>query len=212
MALNQGNQGQTGKQVGQNLTASFGEYADTLVTELMPRYYEQAYRGQTYFNSITNAAVTAYSGASGGTPLLGVWNPANSGKNLIIIHAMVSVYTAASAAGTCAFRLYAGVTAAITGTLVSPVSSLTFTSTGGGSVARASQNAANSSSTALTYINTIGSYYWATAAGAVMTNPLLYDCAGSLIIPPGSMIGLGGSVALTSATYDAFILWSEAFI
>ena len=209
MALNQGNQGQSGKVLGSNLTASFGEYQETLVSELQPRYYQQNYRGQSYYTSITNAAVTAYSGAAGGTPLLGVWNPANSGKNLVILQAAASVYTAASGAGVCSMRIYGGVTAAVTGTLVSPVSLFTFTSTGGGSVARASSNAANTSSTALTYVMSIGSYYWASAAGAILTAPLLSDIAGSLIVPPGSMIGLGGSVALTSATYDAYISWSE---
>ncbi len=40
-----GNQGQSGKQVGQNITAGMGEYSDLLFTELMARYYEQTYRG-----------------------------------------------------------------------------------------------------------------------------------------------------------------------
>jgi len=212
MALNQLNQNQTGKLVGQAVVASSGEFGDTLVSELQPRYYEQAYRGQTYFISVAAAAGTAYTGAAGGTPLVGIWNPANSGKNLVLLQASVGVVAAGSGVGNTQFRLYGGATATLTGTLVSPVSTLTFNSTGGGSVARAISNAATTSSTALTYIMTIGNYYWATAAGAYLSAPIIYDCSGALIIPPGSMLALGAVTIPTSMTNDAFLMWSEVAI
>lgn len=211
MALLQGNQNQTGKQVGQNLTAGFGEFSDVLVSELQPRYYEQAYRGQTFFFSTAAAAGTAYTGAAGGTPLLGLWNPAGTGKNLVLLQANVGVVASASAAGLTQFRLYGGATAAITqATVGTPVSTLSLTASG--SVAKGFANVALTSSTALTYIKTIGNYYWATAAAAFLMSPITYDCSGAIIVQPGNMIALGAVTIPTSMTNDAFLLWSEVAI
>jgi hypothetical protein len=209
--LNVLNQGQINKSPGVNLVASSGEYAETLTTQLQPRYYQNAYRGQTFLTAISNAAVTAYSGAAAGTPLLGLWNPSYNVKNLVLLQAAASVYTAAATtAVTVAFRLYGGPTAAITGTLVAPVNALTLIGVAGqGSIALASSNAANTGSSALTYICTIGSYYWASALEAQKTDPIIYDCAGAIVIPPGSMIALGGSVVPTTATFNAFLIWAE---
>src|ERR1019366_5553542 len=168
--LLQGNQGQTGKQTGQNLTAGLGEYSDLLVSELMARYYESNYRGSTYFLSVAGAAGTAFVGAAGGTPLLGIYNPTGSGKNFVIKTVSVGVLAAASAAGNTPFRIYAGVSVQPTGTLVSPVNALTLQASG--SVAKGISNAAMTSSTAIQYVTTVGTYYWATAAGAFLVQPM----------------------------------------
>ncbi len=212
MAVLQGNQGQTGKQVGANQTVSFGEFTDCLVTELQPRYYEQAYRGQTFFTSVASAAPTAYVGAAGGTPLVGLWNPAGSGKNLVLLRASIALAAQATTTlNTTSFRLYGGATAAITQATVSvPVSTLSLT--GSGSVAKAYLNVALTSSTALTYIETIGSYWWSTAVGTALVPPVDWDFAGGIIVVPGNMIALGAYAALTAATYDAALVWSEVVI
>ncbi len=179
-----------------------------LVTEFLPRYYEQAYLGQTFFTSTASAGGTAYVGAAGGTPLLAVWNPIGSGKNLVLLQAMVGVVATASGAGTTQFRLYGGPTAAITqATVATPVSTLSLAASG--SVAKAFANVALTSSTALTFITTIGNYYWASAAGAILSEPLIQDFSGAIIVAPGNMIAMGAVSILTSMTNDAYFLWSE---
>src|ERR1700674_4518885 len=93
MALMQGNQGQTGKQTGQNLTAGFGEFSDVLVTELQPRYYEQSLRGSTYNittvgGGVQLAATHLFSTAIATfTPLLALYNPLTNTKNFAILQA-----------------------------------------------------------------------------------------------------------------------------
>ena len=193
--LLQGNQGQTGKQVGQNLTVGMGELSELLVSELQPRYYEQCYRGNTFFLSVAAAGGTAYTGAAGGTPLLALYNPVGSGKNLVLKSACVSVVATASAAGLTQFRLYGGISVAPTGTVVSPRNALSFASPGG-SVATGVSNAAMTSSTALNYIITIGTYQFSvqlTSGGPtyMLCPPILWDAGGQVIIQPGSMIALG---------------------
>lgn len=214
MSLLQGNQGQIGKQVGQNLTAGFGEFSDLLVTELMARYYQQTYRGNSFFLSVAAAAGTAYTGAAGGTPLLALLNPVGSGKNLVLKSVAVSVVASATAAGMTQFRLYGGpFTAASTGTLTTGRSALTFAT--GGSVAVGVSNAALTSQTpALNYIITIGTYQFAvqlTSGGPtfMLCPPILWDAGGQVIIQPGAMIALGAVTIPTSMTNDATIFWDE---
>lgn len=181
------------------------------MSEIMPRYHAMNWSGQVFSASLfTAAAISAYIGAAGGTPAIGIFNPTNSGKNLIPLFANYANVVAASAAGTVAWGLYYGPTATITGTASTtyPVSQLSLVK--GASVASAFVNAALTSSTAATSFIPMGAYYWATAAGAALvTPPVPYEFAGQLVIPPGSYMALGGSANLTSATWQAFLSWAE---
>jgi hypothetical protein len=179
------------------------------VSEYAPRYYLQAYSGQTFFTSVAAAAPTAYTGAAGGTPLIGLWNPATTGRNLILLRASVALATQATTTlNTTSIRLYGGPTAAITQATVStPVNTLSLA--GSGSIAKAYLNVATTASTALTYIESIGSYWWSTAVGTGLTPPVMWDFAGSILVAPGNMIALSPYAALTAATYDAALFWSE---
>ena len=204
-----GNQGQTGKQVGQNVISGVGEFSELLVSELQARYYEQAYRGQTFLTSVAAAAPTAYVGAAGGTPLIGLWNPASTGKNLVLLRASVALAAQATTTlNTTSIRLYGGPTAAITQATVSvPLNLLSLTASG--SIAKSFLNVALTSSTALTYLESIGSYWWSSAVGTALVPPVAWDYAGSIIVAPGNMIALSPYAALTAATYDAALVWAE---
>jgi hypothetical protein len=204
--LMQGSQGQAGKQVGQNLTLGFGEYSDALVTELQPRYYQQNYRGNVYFLNASAVTATAYTGGAAGTPLLGVMNPLGSGKNLVFIGATIGNRAAASAAGVVTFNVWGGPSTNPTGTQTNPTNMLSLTASG--AVSRGFINTAMTGSTALNQIMPIGTYYWATAASALLS-PVNSELAGSVIAIPGNMIALGATAALTSATWDATLIWAE---
>jgi len=186
-----------------------GQLGDVIVTELHGRYYEQAYRGNLFTLSVSTAAtITAYVGGAAGTPMLAVYNPANSGKNIVPIQAGFNNVVAASGAGTVSFALWFGPTVAITQTtLTNPVNNATLNRTG--SVSQSFTNQALTSSTALTNAYPIGFYYWASAAGVAIGAPTFVDINGSFICPPGTMMALGGSAALTSATWIGSLTWEE---
>lgn len=180
------------------------------VSEVLPRYAALAWSGQVFSVSVAAAAaITAYVGAAGGTPQIAVFNPSGSGKNLVILAANYGSIVAASAAGTVTWGLYWGPTAAITqATLSPPVNALTGLATG--SVAKGFSAVALTTSTALTNVMPIGSYYWATAAGAALvTQASPVEIPGYIIVPPGSMAAIGGSSALTSATWISNLTWAE---
>jgi len=96
--LLQGNQGQTGKQIGQNLVVGLGETSEVLVSELQPRYYENNYRGQVFSATYASAALAAAAAASSFVLV----NPVGSGKNLVLLDAslVVAVSTAQTTTST----------------------------------------------------------------------------------------------------------------
>lgn len=186
-----------------------GQLGDAIVSQLHPRYYETTYRGNSFLLSVsTAAAVTAFSGGAAGTPMLAVFNPVGSGRNAVITKASVGNVVAASAAGTVSFGLWFGTTAAITqATVVVPWSMSTQLQSG--SVVTGFRNVALTTGSAASNVIPVASYYWATAAGAALVTGGPIDLEGSLIISPGSYVALGGSSALTSATWIGSLQWEE---
>src|SRR5271169_2280748 len=66
---------------------------ELLISEVLPRYAALTLAGTVFSISSAAGAVTAYTGAAGGTPSVGVWNPTTSGKNLILLSASVCATT-----------------------------------------------------------------------------------------------------------------------
>lgn len=191
------------------LSGRAGQLGDAIVSELHGRYYETTYRGASFLLSVsTAAAVTAYTGGAGGTPMICLFNPSGSGRNAVINKASVGNVVASSLAGTVAFGLYFGQTAAITqATTTAPWSMATQLQSG--SVMTGFRNVALTSSTAASNVIPVAAYYWATGAGAALVTGGPIDLEGSVIIPPGCYIALGGSAALTSATWIGSLQWEE---
>ena len=194
------------------LSGRAGQLGDAIVSELHGRYYETTYRGNSFLLSVsTAAAVTAYAGGAAGTPMLALFNPSGSGRNAVLNKISVGNVVAASAAGTVSFGLWFGNTAAITqGTTVTPWNMATQLQSG--SVMTGFRNVALTSGSAATNVIPLSSYYWATAAGVGLVSNGVVDLEGSVIIPPGSYAALGGSAALTSATWIGSIQWEEVVI
>ena len=176
------------------------------VTDAHGRYAEAVRRGNVYQLSVAGGAASAFTGGAGGTPLIGLMNPLASGKQLEILGVAIATRVAASAAGTVTFNLWGGVSANPTGTQTNPTNLLTLTAAG--SVARGFSNTALTGSTAIGLVLPVAHYYWATAASAFAA-PAFYEIGGLVNVQPGNLIALGGSAALTSATFDVALVWEE---
>lgn len=210
--LIQGNQGQTGKSVGQGQVAGFGEFSDVLVTELMPRYYENTYRGQKFAAQVAAANPTGVStgilGAAG-TPLLLVWNPSGSGKNLVIGQAFVAVRNNGTVSPG-SFVWSGGPTAAITANLSQPLNLATLNASG--SVAKFVANAAATGLSALVYVRPIMGIGAGTTATTTGFPQGYEETAGGLIVPPGCAMAIISTVTGTAAVVDAGIVWDEVAV
>lgn len=172
------------------------------------KYLDAVLSGRMYSLSVSAGAATAYTGGAGGTPFIGIHNPANSGKIVVLAGVAFSNVVAASAAGTAVASIYYGPSALPTGTRSNPTSLLSHAASGSSVAAFA--NTAMTGSTALTNIVPLGSYYWATAAGAAqVSGPAFIDLGGAIVLAPGNQAAFGFSAALTSATWTATLIWEE---
>jgi hypothetical protein len=191
------------------LSGRAGQLGDNIVSELHGRYYETTYRSNSFLLSVsTAAAVTAFAGGAAGTPMLAIFNPAGSGRNAVLNKVSIGNVVAASGAGTVSFALWFGTTATITqATTVTPWNMGTQLQSG--SVVTGFRNVALTSGSVASNAIALASYYWATAAGAALVTNGVFDLEGAVIIPPGSYCALGGSAALTSATWIGSMQWEE---
>lgn len=233
MATLQGNQGQAGKQFGQNLTVGFGEFNDLLVTELQARFYQQAIRANVYSAGmqITSISAVTFSSADGlgtltnaalSTPIVGIWNPSNSGVNAVVLQANVPMtftsLTTAIGPGPLVWAGFSGQTANITTATKTAVNRKTFASPGGA-------QCQNVSGLALTGLQNIGSYLGASAIPAPSTldisntmtasgfypstAPAVENVDGSIIVQPGGILALYASVTPAALSAASSLLWYE---
>lgn len=178
------------------------------VSDAHGKYFDAVWGGRVFFLSAAAAAATAYAGGAAGTPFIAIHNPANSGKLISLLVVTYGNAVAASAAGTVRASVYGGPSVIPTGTQTPPNSALSLSV--GGSVAKGFVNTALTGSTALTLLGTLGSYYWATAAGAAeVTTPGFCDIGGLWVAAPGNQLAFGFSAALTSATWEGALYWEE---
>jgi hypothetical protein len=201
--LLQGNQGQGTKQVGQNITAGFGEYSEMLVTELQPRYYENTYRGKKFSNLFASNAL-----AAAGTSAIDVLiNPAGSGVNLVLMDAYTA-FTALTAVATgtlCAIGWFAAaVIPGTIGTLQVPNNMLV------GSTQKSNAICAPTATigVAASYVRTLASLYGDLAANDIVGQH--DDIGGAVIVPPGfglAVYGVTGTV--TDVTVQVSLTWDE---
>ncbi len=202
--LFQGNQGQIGKQTGQGLTVGLGETSEVLVTEIQGKYYENTYRNNTFVASTAAAGALSLTGTTTYTGLA-VYNPANSGKNLVLKTAIFVPTIVAT--GVYAVMLFSQpfANALPAGATVIPVSA--NLGGGGASVARIATSATLAANPV--FLRPLYGFGWITS---VAQNAISYkdDIAGEIIVPPGSAVGF---VALTTAiTGLAYLSWDEVAI
>ena len=171
------------------------------------KYQEAVLRGNVYFLSAGAAAPTAFTGGAGGTPLIGVMNPAGSGKALVFLAASTTITVVPSAAGVVDSELWAGTSVLPTGTVTAPTNMATQQSTG--SAAKGFVNTAMTSSTAINLVSGLSAFWWATAAAGAMASSGIVDLAGITVAIPGVLVALGVRTVPTSTTTDAFLMWEE---
>jgi hypothetical protein len=201
--LLQGNQGQTGKQTGQNITIGTGEFSEVLTSELMPRYYENTYRGQK-FSCLYASAALAVAAAASSFVLI---NPAGSGKNLVLTDAFTSLMPGTAVATASAIVLgwtSVPATLATVGTPITPANLLI--GSGNKSVAIAAPTATFGQTP--TFARVLASLY-----GDLTTSDVTGmhdDIGGAVIITPGNgvcIFGVNGTPA--DITIAPCLTWDE---
>ena len=192
------------------VNAPGGTFGEFLKSNLSPDYYTLAKNGKLFTSALAGiATVTAFVGGAAGTPLIGLYNPAGSGIDLVLLEAVVGIRTTGTTAATLDFNHW-GVNqggVAVTGTATAPRSMNAFNATG--SVASAMQNVANTGALASALLRPSISVGNATTTAGLNAGLFRDELKGEIIVGPGCYYAFGASAALAVAGIDVSLMWAE---
>lgn len=204
---------------GAQPVARSGKQADTMVSELHGRFYEQTYRGYLFSDGKTFTALTANTTTltASTTPILGVYNPGSSTVNVVVLQAALELaannLTSGAGPGAFVWAVSTANSAISTGNV--PWSRNTLSQAGSQAKGLAAvaltgltnnlvimEGADFATPSGLTY-TTIGS----TAIMPGYAGVQNFD--GSLIVPPGGVLALLNTTSSTVFSYAGRLLWEE---
>lgn len=191
-----------------------GDKSSALVTtDAHARFQEAVLNGNVYslptaVAGVTIAAANVFSAAAA-QPLVGIYNPAGSGKYAVILRGDHQWDSGTPAAGGLVWATApapSGITAANAN---NPINALTQSPSGS-----AMRGYVNSAMTGITGNQVVkyagGPPVFALAAGAPATYYDLVD--GLIIVPPGATCGLFAAAAGTSPIVNASMFWEEILV
>lgn len=169
------------------------------------RYLQAVLENRVFYMSLSAATPTAYVGAAGGTPLLCVHNPANSGIVLALLMVGYAARGQVTAAGSTALCAWSGPSVLPTGTVTQPKSALSLAQAGS---AIGFSNTALTGSTALTVAMPLNAFHLIGATPVSESNmPSIYDVGGMVVAAPGNQIAVGVTTVPTGLTCDIAMYW-----
>jgi hypothetical protein len=209
----------TSQKAGAPAAVSVGWQNELLKSDLFPRYAYMNLAGAMFGNGTT--ALTALSAntitlTATTTPILGVWNPLNSGVNLLVLRAMLaSGINNAASTGPGAFVWAASTNNGAISTGSAPVNHFTLGTTG--------SQAKGLSFVALTGLSTnlvlleSSSFPTPTIITTVAvptsvqtpTVPFVQELEGAFSVPPGGVLALLNTVSTTTVSVTGHLLWAE---
>lgn len=198
-----------------------------VVTDAHGRFQEAALRGTLFsggmtITSIANVTFTTATLGATGTPIIGVWNPTNSGKNLVILQIRLQpVITATTSTGYGALMLCTSVNQSAISTGITPFSRLSLSTSGsiakvyaGTALTGLSGNLTVQEASGLGSSN--GNYSEVNGTSASFapspTPPMIDNVDGALIIPPGGIMAILGTTTPVAYSAASSILWEEVTI
>jgi hypothetical protein len=219
-------QGQVGPQVlsdGNPGTMRLEKSGGQVIQQAHGRLYETNYRSTLYsagmgFTAINNATYTVATLGATATPVVGVWNPAASVVNLVILQATLGVtMTALQATGGAPFVWCASTGNGAISTGAQPLNRKTLALAG--SAARDMTNVALTGITnnlvqrfasALGGGSAVQTAFLATQAGAQTQQvSFVEQIDGAIIVPPGGVLALLAAATPVAHSATSGLLWEE---
>ena len=195
----------------------------TLVSELNARFYQLAYQGKLWsggmsaLTSINNATFTTATLGATQTPIAGVWNPASSPINVVVLQVQLSItLTALTATGAAPFSwaTSTGNSALTLGN--APLNRKTLATTGsqakdmsGVALTGLTNNLVVRNGTPIyggTPVNTSQIY---TIAGIPQHIAAVENIDGAWIVPPGGILSLLATTTPVAHSAVSGMIWTE---
>jgi hypothetical protein len=204
---------------GDETNIILGKQAEQLTSPMHSEYYTQTYRGFTYHASTTplGLAIPIYTSTA---PVVCLWNPIGSGRNLSLLNVVFAYASGTAAYASVGLSLVTGAGSSIaTGAIFSAFGTGTAVNGLLGSGSASVAKVATGGTTTLSAAPAAGNWFYtlgsinleaqtgtahATFVPGAGSNP-----KGSILIAPGSAIWLCASIA-SSALYATTISWAEA--
>jgi hypothetical protein len=187
----------------------------TVSQMLHGNYYETTYRGNVFTASTAAAGITLVAlnvsplTVNTGIPIIGLWNPPGSGKNLVINKVNVGFISATASIGNIVWNYALNQTITSTPTANGAVSNFLGN---GSAVAKVFVNAVMTGSTVGIMLRPAFQVQFVTAVNEIV-DYAEQDIGGDIIVPPGAWIALANGVSNASAAViTASVTWEEVAI
>jgi len=186
-----------------------GRYSESIVSELNPKYYEQAYRGNVFFAAHQAATTFSANGLTSATAVgLCIFNATNSQKNLVPFQ--VEILMTAYVTTSTDVQVVAVATSAVSTAAPTTGGALTVYQSFGPTTSKAVAIAAQTmtfSANPIIWKNLYSAFVTTTVAAAIPTaSAAVIDLGGSLVIPPGAGMAV---VATNASTGFVSLSWLE---
>jgi hypothetical protein len=187
-----------------------GTFGELLVSELSPQYYTLLKAGKVFALPVLGANPTAFTGGAAGTPLLGLYNPAGSGFDLVILQVRTTVRTTGTvAAAGFGFNFYAVNQGGVAVTGAQTQARNMYSQAASGAVGYGMANVANTAALASTLIAPSLSIGNVAAGAALNVGVFVDDIKGAIVVSPGIYLAYGATLGLTAGLIDASLIWAE---
>ena len=191
------------------------------ITDAHGRFQEAALRGNLFSagmttTSISNVTFTTATLGATGTPIVGLWNPIGSGKNLVILQARLQVViTALNRTGPGAFMWCTSVNQSAISTGITPLNRFSLTASGA-----VGKGFANTAMTGLSGNLTVQEASGLQGGPMPVSGtdilgvvpyhaPSTDNIDGAIILQPGSIIALLCTTTPVGISAASSILWEE---
>ena len=191
-----------------------GQFGEDLVAELGGKYYTLARDGRVFVGSTAVAGVTVPV-ATTTSPTFGIWNPAGSGVNAVLIKASMGYISGTTIADALCYASSVGV-GSVLGTPVSAFVSTTPLNglVGAGRTSQVKFSAAGTNTLSAAAAGVI--YRWSgishgapIATTAAFVPVLTEEFDGTFIIPPGVFVFPAAALTSEAGTYGISWIWAE---
>lgn len=185
------------------------------------RFLEANFRGTLFSagSGVTALSANTISLTSTTTPIVGVWNPATSVVNLVVLQVAVHAFanTLTTPVGPGAFVLASSVSNAAISTGAAPFNRKTLQSSGSGAKAFNGGVALTGLTNSLAIFDglevpTAGPLTYSTTTAMQLGGAGVINLDGSLIVPPGGVLALLNTTSTTTHSAVSRLLWEEVAI